>query len=955
MLKNYLIVAIRNLLRNKVFSFINISGLALGMALSILMLTYVYYHFSFDDFYKDNERIYLTKINSETKGQDEDITAIATAGIGVSLKEEIADIEQVVRIKSARKEDVNYNNKNYTIEESIYADSTFFDIFSLKLISGNSKTALAKPFQIVLTEKKANNIFGKQDPIGKILLLNNQYKFTVSGIVQNIPENSHLQFDALTSFSSLEIMPNSYLGWDGGWSYRSYIKIKKNASIKSITSLMPDFMYKHINYKYNKVGSNLSLSFEPLKNIHLKSNITHEFNTAGNLKTIYILLGVALLVLVIAIINYINLSTARSMKRAKEVGVRKVLGANRKRLIKQFIGESLLISFSSLLIALIIVELFQAEFNSLLHSQLEVFGKENIFVLLMAIFIVFIISILASSFPAFYLSGFRPAQILSGKTKGLGGNPTFRNLLVFMQFFISVGLIVITLTSFKQINFVKNKDLGFNKEQILLVFMNSENAQKHLNILKNEFLKLPEVSGIAASNDVLGTGISSNGYLPEGFKNVMMFHVLDVDANYLSLMGIEIIKGESFSKNSKQDSTSFIINEALANKLNWEHPIGKYIGRNGKHRIIGVVKDFNFSPLNDKISPLIITTNPYGNFAILSLKLGAGNLEQTITKIQDKWIKVVNNETFDYRFLDNLIDRIFDAINNLQNTKLILDRDKYTRQKEIVDLNYQLDKYKTDFDRKKQLFEKKAIALKEYEDAKREYSFNVQQLKISMKLAHIDSVSYINRNSQIMSSISRMYENTKLLKKSMANLVVKSPASGKLSSFKVELGQTKSPSEHLGQIDKLTGKKLLVNIDERYTANVKNGQKAEYLSENNDKYKLSVSKIYTNVTNGSFQVEMLFDSIEPQHIKRGQNLQMRLILSEVNNAMMIKRDAFFATTGGNWIYVLNRDEKSATKRPIQIGKQNIYFYEILEGLKTGDKVIVSSYETFGDYTDLVFE
>lgn len=316
-------------------------------------------------------------------------------------------------------------------------------------------------------------------------------------------------------------------------------------------------------------------------------------------------------------------------------------------------------------------------------------------------------------------------------------------------------------------------------------------------------------------------------------------------------------------------------------------------------------------------------------------------------------LKLQNTE-MELRFMEQET-RIFDAINNLQNTKLILDRDKYTRQKEVVSLQYELDKFKTDFNRKQILFNKKVIALKEYEDAKREYVFNIKQLEISMKLARIDSLSYKNRNSQIINSINRMYGNIELLKKSINNLVVKSPAKGKLSSFKVELGQTKLPGEHLGQIDRLGGNKLFVNIDERYIARVKKGQKAEFISENDRHFSLSVSKIYTDVIKGAFQVEMLFDSIEPQHIKQGQNLQLRLILSEAKNAVMIKRGAFFMTTGGNWIYVLNTDEKSATKKTIKIGRQNVYYYEILGGLKIGDKAIVSSYETFGNNQKLIFE
>jgi HlyD family secretion protein len=324
----------------------------------------------------------------------------------------------------------------------------------------------------------------------------------------------------------------------------------------------------------------------------------------------------------------------------------------------------------------------------------------------------------------------------------------------------------------------------------------------------------------------------------------------------------------------------------------------------------------------------------------------------TVTK-GSPLLKLQNTE-MELRFMEQET-RIFDAINNLQNTKLLLDRDKYTRQKEIVDLQYKSDKLKAEFDRKQSLFKQNAIAIKEYEDVKREYVFNKKQLAISMKLARIDSLSYKNRNKQIMGSIARMYENVDLLKKSMDNLVVKSPADGKLSSFKLELGQTKSPGEHLAQIDQLGGNKLLVKLDERYISRVRKGQSAEFISENNKILKLFVSKIYTDVVNGSFQVEMLFDSKEPEHIKRGQNLQVRLILSEAENALMIKRGAFFQATGGNWIYVLSADGKTATKRAIKTGRQNVYNYEITEGLKPGEKVIVSSYGTFGDSYKLEFE
>jgi len=656
MIKNYLIVAFRNLMRNKVFSFINIFGLSLGMALSILMLTYVYYQFSFDNFYKDKERIYLTKVKMEVKGQNDQITAISTAGIGPSLLEEMPEVEYMTRVSYPNQINIRFNEKNNVLQKAIYVDSSFFDIFSLKLIAGDKKKVLSEPFNIVLTESAAKKIFGNQNPLGEVLLINQQYPFTVSGIVQDVPGNSHLQFDALMSFSTLEKMPDTYLGWNGGWNYLTYIKLKKNTKLSSLNAKMKDFTYKHINYLYNDVGANISLSFEPLKNIHLKSEISDNFETAGNLTIIYILLGIALLVLFIALINYVNLSTARSMKRAKEVGVRKVLGANRKRIIKQFMGEALVISILSLLIALILVELFQPEFNNLLQAKLDLFSRQNIILLLGAMFIVFLISVLAGGFPAFYMAGFSPAKILRGGFSGTTGNARIRKALVFIQFFISAGLIVLTISAFQQIKYLQNKSLGFDKEQVLSINLNSENAQKKVDILKNELLKLPEVKAAAVSSDAIGVGLSGNGYIPEGYETSMMINVLEIDADFLPLMGIKLVSGRNFNKNSKEDKNTYIINQALANKLNWKNPIGKYIERDGKHKIIGMVKDFNFRSLNAEIAPLIITNNPDSDYYVLSLKLLPENIDNSLQKIQNTWSNVVGDEIFDYRFLDELLE-----------------------------------------------------------------------------------------------------------------------------------------------------------------------------------------------------------------------------------------------------------------------------------------------------------
>ncbi len=374
---------------------------------------------------------------------------------------------------------------------------------------------------------------------------------------------------------------------------------------------------------------------------------------------------------------------------------------------------------------------------------------------------------------------------------------------------------------------------------------------------------------------------------------------------------------------------------------------------NKEHLLISEVTEGQFMeyiPVDAKVAPkTMIFIDAILGGIIEKIYVEDGDTVQKGTAL----LKLQNTE-MELRFMEQET-RIFDAINNLQNTKLLLDRDKYTRQKEIVDLQYKLDKLKTDFLRKQVLFDKQVIPLKEYEDARRDYDYNIKQLQISLKLAQIDSLSYKNRNKQILNSIKRMYGNIELLHKSIDNLIVKAPATGELSSFKAELGQTIQSGEHIGQINGANGYKLQANIDERYIARIKKGQKAEYTAENGKKYSLTVSKIYTDVVKGSFLVEMRFDSIEPPHIKKGQSLQLRLILSEAQKALMLKRGAFFQSSGGNWVYVLSSDKKSASKKAVEIGRQNIYYYEILEGLKPGDEVIISSYETFGDKDVLVFE
>jgi putative ABC transport system permease protein len=544
----------------------------------------------------------------------------------------------------------------------MYADSSVFNVFTFPLVNGNPKTALKEPFTIVLSESTAAKIFGKTNPVGKFVRYNNEFSLLITGIVKDPPENSQIKFNALISFATLYEMPNMYLGVDGGHRYYTYVKLHKETSIERMSERLPAFMEEKINYKYREYGLVLSLIFEPLEKIHLYSEVSGPLKTRGDLEKIYTLSSIALFILLIACINFINLSTARSIKRAKEVGVRKVVGATKSKLILQFLGESFILSFISLLLALIIIEIFQPVFNSLVYSNLSLYHQSNVKIFLGLIIIAGLTGLAAGSFPAFYISGFKPVSILKGGFHSYKGKPQLRKVLVFIQFFITAVLIVSTITFFLQLSFLKNKDLGFDKENVVLVELTSETAMRKADVLKNELRNLPDVQHVAASTNCPGSGLTMNGYLPEGLKNPIMIHVMDVDYDYLDLMGLKIVKGRNFSKDFGTDQTAFIINEILAKHLNWENPIGKYIHRSGKHKVIGVVKDFHFAPLHLEIKPLLITVNPWDYYYLLSVKIMPGNDMETINSIESVWKKLFPDEPFEYAFLDKSIEKNYSGV-----------------------------------------------------------------------------------------------------------------------------------------------------------------------------------------------------------------------------------------------------------------------------------------------------
>lgn len=665
MFKNYLLVAIRNLQRNKLFSLINILGLALGMAATILISEYIVHELSYDNFHKKNEQIYRIILQEEKDGNIE-FADIITAGVGESIVAEFPEALSMTRFSNSHSAYFSYDGSNYFEDWISYADSGVFNMFSFDLIRGDAETCLMEPGSVVLTEKTARKIFGDKDPIGKILEYNGDKPLMVTGVAQDPPKNSSIKINALISFSSLYQMENVALGWDGGWNYSAYVLLARGKTPLDMQARFEDFMEEHINYKYRQHGFVLSLILQPLADIHLYSGRDYNLEGKGRLTNLYAFSSIALFILLIACFNFMNLSTARAVKRAREVGIRKLVGASRPAIIRQFIGESVVLSLLALILAIIIVEFFQPIFNGILGRELQMFDQSGIIVLSGFILLVVFTGFLAGSYPAFFMSRFQVIRVIKGNLIQQKGKPIFRNILVVIQFLISAFLIFSTIIIQSQINYLSNKPLGFEEENVVVIELTTENAKRSYEGFKARINSIPEVLSSGASNGIPGLGLTMNGYVPEGSKDPIMIHLMSVDDTYLEMMKIPLIQGEDFSKSSGRDTFNVLINETLAKQLKWENPVGKSIFRGIEMKVVGVVQDFHFAPLNEDIGPLIISQMPYNGFYYLSVNLQNKDLNLTMNTIQDEWELMFPDESLEYFSLEDYIDEAYREVSGLR-------------------------------------------------------------------------------------------------------------------------------------------------------------------------------------------------------------------------------------------------------------------------------------------------
>ena len=666
MFKNYLKIAIRNLWRQKGFSFINIGGLAIGLTAFFLILLYVSFERSYDNFHTKGDNIYrvVTNLKTPTDLFESDRPSIA---IPPRLEQDFEEVEKAVRVMgvslNVRKNDIKFKEAN-----AIAVDSAFFNVFDFKLSQGDKSSALVAPFSMVLTEATARKYFGEGPVIGQILKVKNEdiddRNFTVTGIMESMPANSHIQADILISMTTYSqgVMPNFDNLW-GLYDPWAYVLLNPAASPQALVAKFPDFIESNIGEDLRKDKMSLSLFLEPLKTVYLGS--TRGGKISGDSNLIYIFSIVALFILLIACINFINLTTARSVERAKEVGVRKVIGAGKRQLAFQFIGESVLLCIIAFVFAVVLTILALPYFSILagktvVGSTAELSGYFGVLFL-----IAIIVGLLAGAYPAIVLSSFKPVSVLKGRFSTGKTGFSLRSVLVVAQFSIAIVLMVGTVVIYNQMNFMQSQDLGFTKEHLVVI---EADVSPKLDLLKDDLKRLPGVVSTGLSSSVPGNTNNSAYSVIEnnlGEEQVANLDAYFVDYDFVSEFGLKVVAGRDFNRDISSDSTeAMIVNEQTVKLLGYSDPsdvLGATFSQWGKEgRIIGVVKDFHFRSLQENIKPMTLAFGT-SKADILTVKIRPDDMQTTLAAIEQRWEALLPDATFDYYFLDESFNRQYRA------------------------------------------------------------------------------------------------------------------------------------------------------------------------------------------------------------------------------------------------------------------------------------------------------
>ena len=652
MLKNYLKIAFRNITRQKLFSFINIFGLAIGLAVFIMIIMYVQSQLSYDKYNLKLDRIYRAVVGVKVNDNEWAQFARSSELSGPEFKNQFSQIESVARIEKhdPDKAFVTYNDKRFYEGAFLHTNSAFFDVFTFNFVEGSAANALSNPNSIVITSSIAKKYFGNEDALGKVLRIDNKTDYSVTGVISDVPYNSHFHFDFLANKTN----------WENTKSIAyTYILLKKGNTANDLERQFPAFIDKYFTHtRFAKQSDNYSIILQPLASIHLHSNINGELEPNSDIRYVTIFTAIAFFILLIGCINYTNIATSKYLKRITEIGVRKALGANKHSLATQIFAESITLSFISLILAIGMVELTAekiSNYTGIIIPALKF--QANYLFILSLLLITFVTGILSGAYPAFYVSRFSAAQILRKSLTALNLKFNLRKVLIVVQFAIAVLIITATFIFKMQLNFIENKRLGFDKENVVIVDDQAGSLSGNYNAFKNNLHQSTNIASLT-SGDIPGpAGGMAYGFLQNGKPFVV--RVVDVDNDYLQTLGMQLKEGRGF--NSPSDTSNIVINETGAKSLARGNVIGLELGKTGRRslgKIIGIVKDFNINSLKEKIMPVVIRLRPSEHSNVL-IKVRANKVREAINEINNQWSNFVKERPIQYSFLNDVLNGLY--------------------------------------------------------------------------------------------------------------------------------------------------------------------------------------------------------------------------------------------------------------------------------------------------------
>jgi putative ABC transport system permease protein len=661
MLKNLLKTAIRNITKDLGYSSLNIMGLTIGIASALFLIVYVADEVGYDRYHEKADRIY--RVSSHIKETDDEFTwIVAQIPFGPQVTADYPEVEAAVRFIGFNRAPFRYNDKEFYEDNFFYADTSVFDVFTYKFLKGDPKKALMEPNTMVVTETIANKYFGTEYPIGKVLV-SGEESYRITAVIEDVPRNSHFRFDALSSRKSL---PSDFVGSWGNFGVFTYLLFPEGFDVESFETKLQEMYSKYMAQIFERMGISIEYLLEPITKIHLTSTNPNEPQPTGSITYVYIFSIVAFFLILIAALNYMNLATARSARRAREVGLRKVVGSNRLSLIIQFLSESTTLTIISLVLSIGLVALLLPQFNLLAGKSFDLSILNQPIVLYSAISVIVIVGIIGGTYPAFYLSRFQPAAVLKGEITGGSSGNRFRKILVVFQFLISVTMIISTLVVYQQLSFLKTKDLGYEQSNILTIGLTNRSMVQSYPVFKQKLLDNPIIRSVTSTNTPLGQGsgkVLFNVESEEGMvERGVNFAVVDHD--FVETLGIKMVKGRDFQYDIPADTLAgVLVNETFVKRMNWSEALGKRIETINSEflraEVVGVMHDYHQTGMYNEIETLMLLYRPSNN--VIYIKIGENDMQSAIRFIEQLWHEIYPEKPFEYEFLADSFDNQFEA------------------------------------------------------------------------------------------------------------------------------------------------------------------------------------------------------------------------------------------------------------------------------------------------------